>query len=458
MNTKQHTFGNSRSYSVLRYGVTSVLLFSIVLSSIRCVKKDNVVGTTATQVAAPAAGASSTLTSIKITNALNPDVVMAAGPTSALTMSGALDPAWNNAPNLVVKATVPDVEGPAGSNGFAPLIGNSTTVTMQSLYDNTYVYFLVQWNEAAPHLENSPWYYNTTTHTWATAGAAPTYDVNGNLTMQSYVSDQFVALFNINNSCADFTAQSCYGACHQNVAARFYQVLNQGQGLDYYLDNDGGVYNGSGIHADGSISNGANPPTYASNVGTNGPGSVTNKQTLKYTSVLKGTVSVSVPIWIKTNDTYSNCGLLPSDTANTAANYGIVVAVDSMGRLSYASSRGGSVVGVIDPTVSTNYQLQGTAIAGAPNTWIPSKIYLPYTGGEGDVMANAHWTGTGWQLMLKRKLNTGDALLQDINFATYIQNKQDVQFGIGVMFQAPGNMPQDNEHAIVPGLTLHFQQ
>jgi hypothetical protein len=57
--------------------------------------------------------------------------------------------------------------------------------------------------------------------------------------------------------------------------------------------------------------------------------------------------------------------------------------------------------------------------------------------------------GSGWTLELVRALKTADhAVLQDVDFS----GLTDVNFGIAVFDQA------NTAHAIMPGLTLHFQQ
>jgi len=436
-----------------------LLLLALTFGLYNCTRHDQVLNL------APTNG--TTLTSIK-TSA--PPVFAAAGTAWA----GADANLWKNAPVLNVTSTVPDVEG--NSNSFVGYIGNSTTVTLQSMYDANNIYFLISWKAAQPNMESSPWYFNPAKKTWAQGGAAITYDVNGEITQQSFVSDQFTFLWNINGSCADFKSQGCFGACHQGVTtmvvdtptgiissqtgntmhtngpnekldcwrARMYQVMSAAQAIDYYIDYDGGVMGGGGIHADQTVSNGANPPTYSSNTSTNGTGGISNKQTLTVTGTSK---HMTVPMWVKVSDSYTNAALIPSDTLSSAVK---VVAVDSNGVLTLSTGA------TIDPNANTTYQMVGTGIGnGDQTTWIPGKIVAPYTGGEGDVTANAVWTGSGWQMMLKRALKTSDVLEQDVDFSPLT----DQQFGIGVMFQATGSInAADNQHAITSGLTLTFKK
>ena len=441
------------------------LMFGLTFGLYNCTRHDQTLNV------APASG--TLLTSVK--TATPPSFVSGyysggsawGGPSASL---------WKNAPVLNITATVPDVEGSSGANGFNGFIGNSTPMTLQSMYDANYIYFLITWKAAQANRASSPWFFNPATKLWAQGGAAPTYNVDGEETMQSICSDEIVMLFNINNSCADFTSQSCYGACHTNVGsmvldtltgaitstttncmhtnavnekldcwrARFYEVEQTGQALDYYQDYDGGVLGGSGIHADQSVPNGSSPPSYSSNASTNGAGSVSNKQTLTITGTSK---HESVPLWVKANDNYPYAQLLPSDTLGAALKE---IAVDSNGVLTL---QGGST---INPNNGTTYQQVGTGIGNNDQTtWIPGKIVFPYTGGEGDVTANAMWSGSGWTMMLKRALKTTDVLEQDVDFSSLANQ----QFGIGVMFQANGSInAADNEHAIMPGLTLTFQK
>ena len=382
---------------------------------------------------------------------------------------------WKKAPVLTFTATVPDVEGT--NNAFNGFIGNSTTVSMQSMYDANNVYFLISWKATQPHMESAPWFFDPVAKVWAQGDAAPTYDVNGQLTQRSFVDDGFMMMFNINNSDAEFSTKSCFAACHAgeptlvfdtatgklittttNVMrtnavsekldcwiGRFNAVPQIKQLPDYYIDWNGGVAGSDGIEPDQSVSDGANPPNYSSNEATNGTGGMPNIQTLTITGT---STTEDVPLYVKpAGSTYTNASLVPADTLGAAL---LVVAVDINGVLTLSNGT------TLNPNTSTTYQSVGDGIGNNdPTTWIPGQIVAPYTGGEGDVTANAVWTGSGWQLMLKRALKTADVLNQDVDFSSL--NK--VPFGVAVMFCAPGSInPADNEHAIMPGLTLSFQK
>ena len=444
--------------------VISLMILAI-FSLTYCTKNDGILNLNPPEVASTG----DTLFSVKV--ASGPTLV-----TAGATWSGADTVFWKNAPKLTETVTVPEVIGDVVS--FSGFIGNSNKITMQSVYDANNVYFFVQWDQAQPNMESSPWYYNTITKRWAQGGAAPTYDVNGILTLQSFVSDQFDVIFNINNSCAGFVTQSCYGACHQNVnslvmdpvtgnitskitnvmhtngpsekldcwRARMYFVMNASQAIDYYIDWNGGVPTANAVHGNQSVSNGANPPVYSSTAATNGTGGTSNTQSL----IITGTsTKANVPLWVKPSGSYLNAAMLPSDTTGSGSAVK-VIAVDTTGILTLKNGA------TLNPNTGTTYQQVGTGIGNNDQTsWIPGKIVAPYTGLMGNVAANAHWTGKGWQLLLKRALKTPDVLQQDVDFSSLATQ----QFGIALMFQPIGSKnAADNQHAIKPGMTLKFKQ
>ena len=189
----------------------TVLLFGFTFGLYNCTRHDTGLNV------APING--TVLTSVKTSTP--PDFVI-----GGAAWGGANAAVWKNAPVLTCTATVPDVEG--NTNAFNGFIGNSTTVSMQSMYDANNIYFLISWKAAQPNLENSPWFFDPDSKRWAQGDAAPTYDVNGKLTQRSFAADGFMMLFNINNSCADFTSQSCYGSCHTGVPSL---TVDPGTGL-----------------------------------------------------------------------------------------------------------------------------------------------------------------------------------------------------------------------------------
>ena len=404
---------------------------------------------------------------------------------SAPTIDGIVDAAWANAPKLQVTATVPD----PGNGTFEGYIGLTYNVTLRSMYDGSNIYFLAEWNDPDQSLANTPVSYNAATKLWSRQASSYTFDVNGNITSIPFNEDKFGFQWNINNSVALFASQSCYATCHLNpptdslnnhvnppvlvtVPAKaggnhftngpmekadlwhIHLMQDQAYGFadDDYIDYAGGQLNANGRHSDGAVvtSTTAGIPTYSTV-----PGSITNTQTLKITGT---TTSVTVPAWVVKGQTNGYVLLTTSITAGqsvatlptvTAADGTtpalLVTAVDANGVLTLSDGT------KIDPTASADYNTILDAngnITGVGAKAIPGLIMQKYQGSRSDIPFKAIYTGSGWVLELKRALNTGDTKLQDVDFSSLA----DVNFGIAVFNKA------NTAHAIMPGLTLHFQK
>ena len=402
---------------------------------------------------------------------------------SAPTIDGIIDPAWANAPKLQVTAQVPD----PGNGTFAGYIGLSYNVTLQSLYDANFVYFLVQWNDPDQSLLNTPIAYEPATQTWVRQASNYTFDINGNITSIPFNEDKFGFQWNIANSIALFPSLSCYATCHINTAAQsinaagtlvtttpsaggnhytngpeekadlwhIHLMQDQAYGFadDDYIDWSGGQINTNGRHSDGVLitSTTAGVPTYSKV-----PGSVTNTQTLK----VNGTgASVTVPAWVVKGQSNAYALLTPNITVGIAAaalpgvTAGdgttaalLVTGVNTAGVLTLSDGT------LIDPTAGTGYNITTDAngnITGVGPNAIPGLIMQKYQGGRGDIPFKAIYNNGGWVLELKRALTTADvAVKQDVDFSPLT----DVNFGIAVFNKA------NTAHAIMPGLTLHFQK
>ncbi len=362
-------------------------------------------------------------------------------PIGGAAWDGTIESVWNNAPSLTVHGVVPDV----GNNIFTGFVGNSTDIKMRSMYDASYFYMLVEYDAANKGAKSQLWYYNPSTQTWGQEAEAPTLNSDGETYRPASIQDQFVIAFNIANSTPGFNKLSCYAACH--VFSGFgdpvtpgggnmytsgpnemldvwrihvLQVLNCNQGRDTYIDWAGGVLNGNGRH---------NDPKASSSDGT-----FDNVQTLTITGT---TTTEDVPLWVIPSGNYTNSAI-PLSATLTGGTAVQVTAVDTNGVLTLANAT------TIDPRTGTDYMQVG---AGNGPKCIPGIIVTPYTGSFGDLNANAFYTGTGWRMLIKRKLTTSDAV-RDIDLSSL----NDQPFGVGVMFNGA-----DNEHAIVAGLTLHFK-
>ncbi len=452
---------------IKNYLAPNVLMAAIIVAGLsNCTKHDQVLDlTTPTPVLDV-----DTLYSVPGTAALQP--------IDGAAWDGGIEGAWSDATPLTVSAVVPDL----GNGTFEGYVGNTTNITMRSMYDASYIYFLMEFNTPQENVMSAQWYFKPSTHTWAqekTAEDLTNLNPDGSY-RAPFSQDQFVIMFNI--SCQTFNSMSCYAACHVNSAygysvtpeggvmytngptertdvwrARMLQVMNTNQSNDCFIDDgssvglgESGALNKNEVHGDWQVLNGPSssvPPSLQSpGVIVSSPGATnvyaadggySNKQSLKITGK---TTKMAVPIWVipggqSTAGKYS--AIMLSDTGSTAKR---VVAVDSMGVLTLSNGV------TIDPNTAasgTNYQ---QVFGGDGPNCIPGSIVGSYTGSRGDVITNAYFTGSGWRVLFKRALNTGDNV-NDVNFSSL----SDQPFGVGAMFNHA-----DNQHAIVAGLTLHF--
>jgi hypothetical protein len=430
---------------------TIILVLGYVVS---CTKKDQV-------IISNASISTTTLVSIKT--------------TTAPTIDGTIEAAWNSAPKLNFTPTVPN----PGNGLFYGYNGEMYPATLRSMYDDKYIYFLAEWKDAGKSVYVATWYFNPTTQLWAQEPTSRTYDVNGNLTRDGFGEDKFAMLFNINNSTPLFASQTCYASCHIFTPYTNFsvtptvEVSNANNGNHYtngpeekidmwwgHLSRDlifnqiddefqdwaGGPAvtalvggSGNGRHVDDISVTGASTtwpyaPTYSP---VTPQGALSNKQTLK----LDGTgAKVSVPMWIIPNAA-SYYYVLASDTL-AGGKAAKITGVSSTGVLTYSG-------GTIDPNSGSDYQRTGDAVYGGDGPkCFPSYIASPLIGGQADITGAAIYTGSGWVVEYKRLLKTGDVLKQDVDFSSL----QDQPFGFAIWNQS------NNQHGIQPYLLLTFKK
>jgi hypothetical protein len=387
-----------------------------------------------------------------------------------------VDPIWDSAVKLGILPTVPD----PGNNLFTGYIGDQYPATIQSMYNDTSVFFLVQYNDNTNSVYVATWYFDPNKKLWAQEPTSNALNVNGQVTRDGFGEDKIAMLWNIDFSTPKFISETCYGSCHVFTPYTNFSVTpavpvsNSGSGNHYtngayekidmwwahlsrdvifkqmddnYQDWAGGpgVTNlvggsGNGRHVDGIVVNGASAtwpfaPTYSPV--TPPQGASNNRQSLK----LNGNgATVTVPLFI-IPDAANYYYILATDTL-TGGKAVKITAVDSTGVLYY---NGGS----IDPNVGTDYQRTGDPVSGGDGPkCFPSYIASPLLGGRADITCSAVYTGTGWIVEYERRLKTDDVLKQDIDFTSL----QDQQFGIAIWNQS------NNQHGIQPNLLLKFKK
>ena len=350
-----------------------------------CKKPDQEINPPGITTPAPATASTSQLTAI-----------YTATPFSMAT-DWTTDVTWKN--NSFVLQCTPVVPNP-GNGLFAGYIGRAYNVQMQAMYDSTYIYLLVQYDDLQKSVAR-PWYFDTVSRNWKEEASSPVYDANGIMTRSAFQEDKFGMLWNINNSCEAFKTLTCYGSCHvftayrnnsgvmvanangnhyTNVAGEKIDMWHMrlvkdaafGKGSDEYQDYDFGPSywdtlggSGNGRHTDGQI-----PPASGTTY-TYGPGAYAIQAAIASQTLQSNKAGAAgkrtVPTWFVLDPTSYKGGQFYIDIADTGGtNSGVVfiIAVDSMGVMDYSLNRGGPKAGSIDPTIadympgvmtSTNY-------------------------------------------------------------------------------------------------------
>jgi hypothetical protein len=428
--------------------MAAIILFASLL--MYCTKKD--------QIVAPVSVNNSELTAIKT--------------TVAPTIDGSIDAAWANANQISFTPTVPD----PGNGLFASYVGDKYPTKLKAMYDDQYVYFLAEYNDADQSQRLAPWYYNPTTKLWAKEATSRTVDASGNITRQGFGEDKIAFLWNVDNSTPKFTTQTCYASCHVFTSYMDYSTatptlksnsasgnhytngptekidmwwMQPSKGLSYgkmddnYQDWAGGPAitnltggNANGRHVDDIYPDGTASTTwpYRPNYTVADPtqASFANTQTIKITGT---TTSVSVPTWVIPGSTSDY--ITVADTASGKAKK--ITAVDSLGVLTYTG-------GTIDPKTGTGYQRVG---GGVGANCIPSVVVQPLKSGRSDIDCVTTYTGTGYVVEIRRKLKSDNsALKQDVDFSTL----EDQPFGFAVWDKS------NYQHAIQPNLKLIFKK
>ncbi len=404
----------------------------------------------------------------------NSNVLLSVRANTPPTIDGSIEAAWDNVQKLSIAPTVPD----PGNGLFTGYIGEMYPGTIRSMYDDQFIYLLVEIKDNDKNIKSAPWYFNPATQLWAREATARVYDVNGVLTRTGFGEDKLAFLWNVNNSTAKFTTQTCYASCHIFTPYLDYatnpatQRSNAGSGNHYtnganekidmwwlhpnrgfaygvmddnYQDWAGGQGvtnlaggNGNGRHFDDLVVSGTSTtwpfrPNYTADATQ---GSITNTQNLK----LDGTgTSVAVPLWIIPNSTADFLKVEDTLAGGTARK---VTGVSSTGVLTYT---GGS----LDPNTGTDYKRLGTSATAALGAkCVPSSIISPVLRGRADISIAAVHTGTGWIYEIKRAIKTADVLNQDIDFTGFADQP------FGVAFWNSSNY----QHGIQPNLLLQFKK
>ncbi len=356
--------------------------------------------------------------------------------TTPPTIDGVVEGLWQNSPKLQFGTVVPEVTGDV----FRGYTGNIIpSVTMRAAYDNTNIYFLVEWDDPTQSLKRNPWYFDPATKKWAQESG--TYGFASSPYRPPFYEDKAAFLWNINNSVNGWNNGTCYKSCHTGLpsadgSSRHYtNFASEKIDMWHWKSVRGGVNAGNQIH-----------DQYQYNAYPNGrtsdPGSdvyANNTQKLVVTGS-NPAVQVDVPKYVipgKSNYSWISSEEITGSIAKT------VVAVDANGVLTLSDAT------VIDPNIGTDYQRIGEYKTGGLGAKAVPGLYLnaAYTGSMGDIPCKAIYTGTGWILEFKRALTTADTVY-DVDFSSLA----DQYFGFAIFENA------QIAHSIKANLVLKFKK
>lgn len=348
--------------------------------------------------------------------------------TAGPGIDGDVDAMWDDAQKLETMTIVPD----PGNKVFEGYEGNTNEVTLRSLYDTEHIYFLAEWTDNKEDLSRQTWYFDTDESRWKQEDRVPLFNSEGVEIRQAFYEDKFSFLWNVNNSVANWDNATCYTSCHTDVGAaggfaRHYTQPGETIDMWHWKMVRTNVNNQmDDQYQDDSQPNGRHSDTKVSG------GYVNNTQDLEITGT---TDIVKVPKYFVPNRTYYYW-ITQSEIDNSTAKLITAVAMD--GTLSYDG-------GTIDPNAEIGFQREGSIVG---QFGIPSIYTSPFIGSRGDITAYGNYTGSGWVLEMKRKLQTADTEAQDVDFSSF----EDFAFGIAVFDNA------GIAHGIKANLLLKFDE
>ncbi len=368
------------------------------------------------------------------------DVLLVKKFTTAPTFDGDIDAVWSEARPLVNTATV----SPAGdriiplngsSNGdpsleptdlFDPFTNESYNYSMRGGHDGEFLYLLLEWEDNKDSKDRQSWYFDPITSTWRGENKYANHEND------KFYEDKFAFMFpiKVNGAYPDgFQAGTCTVTCHSGLTnpqpgqktTRHYMV-NNGELADLWhwkrnrnvlsqSVDDGYVRDADGLEGT-AAANGRK--------GDDGIKMYDDNSTFEDPATgLKG------PKWVKKGQE-NYYWITLDELASGAAQSVTGVAVD--GTLSLSNGE------TIDPNDDLTAYSQGFGMKRFPSITINP-------GGAGndfrsDTQVRAKHIGSGWQIEVKRRLDTGDptdakfVIGEEISFGFAIFNNAAIAHGI----------------------------
>lgn len=356
--------------------------------------------------------------------------------TTPPTIDGTIDDMWNEVVPLKTRVVVPNQLGPdnvpANFYGYG---GKSYNVSLRSLYDETNIYLLVEWDDNTHSVDRETWYFDPVDSRWKKESRYPTFNSDGVLIRQAFYEDKLAFLWNVNNSVAGWNASTCYASCHTGKSASDGYSRHHTNGANERIDMWHWKLVREGVFGtvDDQYQDDAQPNGRKSDPKTAGSGYGNNSKSLTITGT---STTVNVPKYIIPGRTYYHVITQSEVNAGTAKE---VTAVDTTGILTLSDNT------TVDPNTDTNFQRSGSR---SGSKGVPSIVASQTLGNGGDITGKWQFTGSGYIIEISRKLNTGDTENVDINFT----DLSDQFFGVAVFENAAV------AHAIKPNLLLKFKK
>ena len=364
--------------------------------------------------------------------------------TEAIVFDGEIDDIWAEVKPMENRASVSGAGDRIitlnGSSNFDvslepvdlmdPYAGESYKYSLKGAHDGENLYLLFEWEDDNDSRDRQSWYFDPVTSKWNQENKYANHDND------KFYEDKFGFMFPIGNP-EGFAAGTCTVTCHSNLTltgdnetdagnkvTRHY-MKNEGELTDFWhwkrdrhalaeacddgyvqWEDDEGFATANGRKNDG-------------NTDINSPYSTS----MKFTDPNSGLKGPKYVIPNKENYYW----IEQAEIDNGAAKEVTAVAAD--GTLTYDG-------GTIDPVAEAPAYSQGFG-----NKRMPSVIINPGLGvsdGRGEVQVKAIHVGSGWQLEIMRKLNTGDPT--DAEFVI----GADIPFGLAIFNNAAIGHGQTN--------------
>ena len=358
----------------------------------------------------------------------SPDELLVKKFSTAPTFDGDIDDVWKEARPLINSALVSqagdrEITLNGSSNGdtsleptdlMDPYTGEAYNYTLRGGHDGEYLYLLFEWEDDTDSRDRQSWFFNAVTSKWQQENKY------ANHKNDKFYEDKFGMMFPIGDP-EGFAGGTCTVTCHGNLAdpqpgekvTRHY-MKNQGELTDFWhWKRD--------RHAlaeacdDGFVQWEEDEGMASANGRKNDEGISPYSTSMKFTDDVTG---FSGPKYVIPNrDNYFWI-------EQTEVDNGTAVPVTGVAENGVLTLENGST---IDPNGDPDYS------QGFGKKRMPSVIINP--GGQGadhrsDVQIKSRHTGSGWQLEIRRKLNTGDPT--DVEFVV----GQSMSFGLAIFGNA----------------------